>query len=259
MHVLRLIPLSLLFVAAAAVSALCEEPVKNECYELRVYYAAEGKLDALHARFRDHTCKLFEKHGITNIGYWTPVENPDRKLYYIIACPSRAARDASFKEFGEDPEWKAAFAESEKDGPLVTKVESTFLHVNDYSPAIEVKSEDPPRVFELRTYIATPGNLDRLNGRFREHTCALFEKHGMTNIAYWSLDSDQPDADKTLVYLLAHESQAARDASFDAFRVDPEWVAARTASEEAGGGSLTAAENGVQSVMLTPTDYSQSK
>ena len=114
-------------------------------------------------------------------------------------------------------------------------------------------------MFELRTYIATPGNVDRLNARFRDHTCALCEKHGMTNIGYWSLDADQADADKLLVYLLAHKSPEARDASFDAFRTDPDWIAARTASEQAGGGSLTAAENGVQSVLLTPTDYSPMK
>lgn len=259
MQHLRTIAMSLSLVAATAVLAQSEEPAGNACYELRVYYAADGKLDALHSRFRDHTCKLFEKHGITNIGYWTPIENPDRKLYYIISCPDRAARDASFKAFGEDPEWQAVVAESEKHGKLVTKVESTFLHLNDYSPVVEAKVEEAPRVFELRTYIATPGNLDRLNSRFRDHTCALFEKHGMTNIGYWSLDADQADADKLLVYLLAHESPEARNASFDAFRADPDWIAARTASEQAGGGSLTAAENGVQSVMLAPTDYSPMK
>jgi hypothetical protein len=259
MQILRLLAMSLPLVAMSVVVARGEEAASNQCIELRVYYAAEGKLDALNARFRDHTCKLFEKHGITNIGYWTPVENPDNKLIYLISFPDRAAREASFKAFGEDPEWKTALAESEKDGKLVTKVESTLMHANDYSPVIDAKAEEPQRVFELRTYIATPNNLDRLNGRFRDHTCGLFERHGMTNLGYWSLDADQADADKLLVYLLAHKSQEARDASFNSFRGDPEWIAARTASEQAGGGSLTEAENGVQSIMLTPTDYSPMK
>ncbi len=244
-------------IISATAPALAED-ADTRCYELRVYYAADGKLDALNARFRDHTCKLFEKHGLANLGYWTPVENPERKLYYIISAPSRAARDASFKSFGDDPAWKAAAAASERDGKLVDKVESTFLHVTDYSPSIEAKLADEPRIFELRTYTTTDGNLDRLHARFRDHTCKLFEKHGMTNLGYWALDAEQPDADRTLVYLLSHPTQAARDAAFDAFRADPDWVAARTASESAAGGSLTTPD-GVKSVMLLPTDYSQTR
>src|SRR5437867_3961613 len=75
-------------------------------FELRTYYAAPGKLDDLNARFRDHTTKLFEKHGIQNIGYWTPADNKENKLVYIIAFPSKEARNSSWKEFGADPEWK---------------------------------------------------------------------------------------------------------------------------------------------------------
>src|SRR5262245_42352439 len=109
-------------------------------YEMRVYYAAPGKLDALNARFRDHTVKLFEKHGLTNVGYFVPTgENKDNKLVYFIAAPSKEARDKSFKTFGADPDWKKAAAESEKNGKLVTKVESTFLSPTDYSPMLKVE------------------------------------------------------------------------------------------------------------------------
>jgi hypothetical protein len=108
-------------------------------FELRTYHAAPGKLKALEARFRDHTMKLFEKHGITNIGYWTEL-NPkqdDEKLIYIIAFPSKEAADKSWKEFIDDPEWKKVRQESEKDGPLLRKengVESVYLKPTDYSP-----------------------------------------------------------------------------------------------------------------------------
>src|SRR5689334_8737236 len=68
-------------------------------FEMRTYYAAPGKLDALNARFRDHTCKLFEKHGMTNVGYWMPIENPDNKLIYVLAYPNRDAREKSWKAF----------------------------------------------------------------------------------------------------------------------------------------------------------------
>ncbi len=245
-------------IAAAASTLNAAEPAAPLCYEFRVYYAAEGKLDALNARFRDHTCALFAKHGMSNIGYWTPLENPDRKIYYLLSFPDRKARDASFKAFGDDPAWKKAFAESEKDGKLVTKMESTFLHTTDFSPAVQLEKKDPARVFELRTYTTGPGNLTRLHDRFRNHTVGLFSKHGMEHFGYWSLDKGQPGADGTLIYLLAHKSKEASEASFKAFRANPDWIAARDASEKAAGGSLTV-KDGVKSVLLAPTGYSPSK
>ena len=107
----------------------------------------------------------------------------------------------------------------------------------------------------MRVYAAHPGKLDSLNARFRDHTCGLFTKHGMTNVIYWTLASGQPGADVTLTYLLAHASAEAAASSFKAFRADPEWTRVREASEKAAGGSLTVAD-GVKSVMMVPTDYS---
>ena len=226
---------------------------------MRVYYAAPGKLDALNARFKDHTMKLFEKHGLTNIGYFVPTgENKDNKLVYWIAAPSKEARDKSFKAFGADPDWKKAAAESEKDGKLVTKVDSVFLAVTDYSPTLKVEKGKEDRVFELRTYTATKGNLGDLNDRFKNHTIKLFEKHGMTNVVYWNVPKGQKGEDTQLVYLLAHKSEDAAKKSFDAFGMDPDWVAARKASEEKAGGSLTE-KDGVKSEFLKPTDYSPLK
>src|SRR5438105_4684917 len=105
-------------------------------YEMRTYYAAPGKLDALLARFRDHTCQLFEKHGIANVGYWVPIDNKDNKLVYIVAHKDTDAKAASWKAFGSDPDWQKAHKESEKDGKLVNKIEVKFLRATDYSPAI---------------------------------------------------------------------------------------------------------------------------
>jgi len=223
-------------------------------YEMRTYYAAPGKVDALHKRFREHTLKLFEKHGITNVGYWVPLDNKDNKLLFVLSYPNREARETSWKAFLADPAWQKAFQESEANGKLVRKVETVFLLPTDYSPPIK-PAKDGDRVFELRTYTASPGNLDALNARFREHTLKLFEKHGMTNVAYWNLMKDQKGADVRLIYLLAHKSvQAARD-SFDAFRKDPAWVKVRTASEAKAGGSLTV-KDGVRSEFYKATDYS---
>jgi hypothetical protein len=110
--------------------------VDTRVFEMRTYYAAPGKMDALHSRFRDHTNKLFVKHGITLIGFWSPLdpEQAKQKMVYILAFPSREAAAKSWKAFQEDPAWKEAKAASEKDGKLVDKVESIFLNPTDYSP-----------------------------------------------------------------------------------------------------------------------------
>jgi hypothetical protein len=229
----------------------------GKVYEMRIYTAAEGKLDALHARFRDHTVKLFEKHGITNVGYWVPIDNKENKLIFLLSYPSREARAKSWKAFLADPDWQKASRESEKDGKLVTNVEQRFLVTTDYSPAVKV-GKDGDRVFELRVYTASKGNLDNLNARFRNHTLKLFEKHGMTNFAYFVPMKDQKGSDETLIYFLAHKSEDAAKASFKTFRADPDWTKARTESEQKAGGSLTA-KDGVKSTFLKATDYSPLK
>jgi NIPSNAP protein len=107
-------------------------------YELRVYHAFEGKLDDLLRRFRDHTVGLFEKHGIHNVAYWTPVDDPlkGRTLFYVLAHPSREAATANWQAFRDDPEWQAVRDKSEANGKLVEKVDSTFLTLTDFSPPL---------------------------------------------------------------------------------------------------------------------------
>jgi hypothetical protein len=223
-------------------------------YEMRTYYSPAGKLDDLHARFRNHTTKLFEKHGMTNVGYWAPLDNPDNKLIYILAYPSREARDKAWKSFNADPDWQKVKKQTEAGGPIVAKVESVFLTPTDYSPAIKPLPSGE-RVFELRTYTASPGNLDALNARFRNHTLKLLEKHGITNVGYWVPVQGQKGADNTLIYILAHKSTDAAKASSEAFLKDPDWLAARKASEEKAGGSLTV-KDGIKSLFMKATDYS---
>ena len=228
------------------------------CYELRTYTAAPGKLDALLQRFRNHTVALFTKHGITNIGYWVPIENADRKLIYLISAPDRNARDASFKAFGADPEWKAAFAASEKDGKLTDKVESRFLSATDFSKFEKVEAVNPSRIYEMRTYTCGPGKLTHLQSRFRDHTVDLFSKFGMKHFGYFTPAAGDAGAGDTLLYFLIHESKDVMGASFKNFGSDPAWKAARKASETVAGGSLTLPD-GVKSLSLIPTDFSPAK
>lgn len=237
---------------SSSVTQLKASPV----YEMRTYYAAPGKLDDLNARFRNNTMRIFIKHGMTNVGYWIPLENPDNKLIYILSYPSREAREASWKAFGSDPEWQAVAKASEANGKLVTKVESVFMQETDYSPKLKIEAETPARTFELRTYTASPGNIQNLHDRFRNHTMKLFEKHGITNIAYWQPIPANGAKSDLLVYMIAHKDKATAEESWKAFREDPTWVKVKSASEVKGGGSLTTK---VESVFMKPTDYSPIK
>ena len=131
-----------LLIASAMVgySIMSTNPVKaapgGRVYELRTYTAPPGKLDALQARFRDHTLRLFEKHGMKSVGYWIPQDEPrhSNTLIYVISHESREAATKNWAEFRADPEWQKAAKESEANGKIVEKTESVFMDPTDYSP-----------------------------------------------------------------------------------------------------------------------------
>ena len=112
------------------------EPASSKVYELRIYKTNPGKLQALHARFRDYTCPLFKKHGIEVVGFWTLIEGDEATgtLYYIVTFPNVEAQKKAWDAFKNDPEWKKAKADSEKDGALVKEVTSKNMKATDYSP-----------------------------------------------------------------------------------------------------------------------------
>jgi NIPSNAP len=113
-------------------------PSATPVYELRIYHLYEGKLDDLLRRFREHTMKLFERHGIKNVAYWTPTDEPLRgkTLVYLLAHPSRDAATSNWQAFRDDPEWQSVRDKSEANGKLVEKIESTFLVPTDFSPSL---------------------------------------------------------------------------------------------------------------------------
>jgi hypothetical protein len=255
-----MIKLTILLAAATSAStlvAMAADPNgMSPLYEMRIYYAPAGKLDDLHARFRNHTLNLFEKHGMTNVGYFVPEgPNPENMLIYFLSYRNREARDRSWKGFMSDPDWQKAWKESEKNGTLVAKNEQFFLKRTDYSPLPKIEQKGG-RIFEFRNYTTPAGKLNDLNARFRNHTLKLFEKHGIQNVVYWTRTPGQEGADTTLTYLLAHKDRDTGKKSFDAFRQDPDWIKAKTESEK--DGSLTV-PGGVKSVFLVPTDYSPMK
>lgn len=235
---------------------LCSSIAQADVYELRTYTAKPGKLDALNARFRDHTVSLFEKHGIESIGYWVPTDEEKSKntLIYVIKHKSRDAAAASWKAFLADPDWKAAAAASGVGG--LAGLESVYMETTDYSPEWDSEANnakaDEDDVFELRVYKAAEGKLEKLDARFRDHTMKLFERHGIKNVAYWH-PTEQPAAQDTLIYIIKHDSRDAAKASWKAFGADPDWKAAAKAS---GVGRLAKPP---ESTYMQPTDYSAIK
>jgi hypothetical protein len=230
----------------------------SRVYELRTYTATPGNGAAVVARFRNHTTKLFEKHGMVNVGYWVPTDEKDGaadKLIYLLEHKSRAAADASWKAFSADPEWQAVRKTTEANGKIVAKAERVFLSATDFSKAMNTgNAKGASRIFELRTYTAAEGKLAALDARFRDHTLALFTKHGITNLGYFHPTDADKGASNTLIYFIAHKDRDAAAASWKAFRDDPAWTKAREASEK--NGKLTAK---VESVYLKPTDFSAIK
>ena len=117
-------------------AAVVEAQNANRVFELRTYTAPEGKLPNLQARFRNHTMRIFEKHGIKNVGYWVPQDAPnkDNTLIYIISHQSREAAKKSWSAFGQDPEWQKVAKESQMDGKIVAGITSVYMDPTDYSP-----------------------------------------------------------------------------------------------------------------------------
>lgn len=222
-------------------------------YELRTYYAAEGKLENLLLRFRDHTLGLFEKHGMVNIAYWTPVENESNILIYLLGHKDRESRDISFEAFRSDPEWITAKEASQVNGVLVDSLKNLFLKPTSFSSNPKIVDEGP-RIFELRTYYTNEGKLDDLHTRFREHTMEIFENNGMKNIVYFDFDEDQQGKETTLLYFISHSSLQATEQNWEGFLNDPEWQSAYEASIQEGNlvDSLT-------SLYLKSTDFSPLK
>jgi NIPSNAP protein len=113
-----------------------DAPTPARVFEIRTYHCLPGRLEALHKRFREHTMKIFEKHGMTNVAYWTFEDSPAKEstLIYVISHASREQAKKNWDEFRNDPQWKAVAAASEADGKIVEKVDSVFVDATDYSP-----------------------------------------------------------------------------------------------------------------------------
>lgn len=252
--------LALILGLAAPTSAQTPAP-DARVYELRIYTTNPGKLPNLLSRFRDHTMRLFERHGMRNVGYFTPIETSegaDTVLYYFLEHASREAAAASWAAFRADPEWVAVRTASEVGGVILAKPpESIFLKATDYSPVIRTGgSFEKPRVFELRRYTAAEGKLPALHAFFRNRVLDSFARMEMTGIGFWDPTDADKGAGKGFIYLLAFPSREAASQAWTALRSDSYFVSAR--AEAYKDGSLTA-DGGIQSLFLLPVDFSPLK
>jgi NIPSNAP len=135
---LQAIPAAALLPATLWAASQQDNANSSGVYELRVYHAAPGKLADLLKRFRQHTVEIFNRHGMKSVAYWTPLDEPDKSntLIYILYHPSREAAAANWKAFQDDPEWKRVHDQSEVNGKLVDKVDSTYMALTDFSPRL---------------------------------------------------------------------------------------------------------------------------
>jgi len=141
----RLIAATLLTTLAAVIGIVAmqadsisakETATAPRLFEMRTYTTNDGKIEALLSRFRDHTMRIFKKHGMTNVAYWTPIhkDGEPEKLVYVLAYSNREARDAGWKAFIADPQWRKVYRESIAEGKLVKKIDSVFMKATDFSP-----------------------------------------------------------------------------------------------------------------------------
>jgi len=221
-------------------------------FELRIYHCEPGRRPALLQRFENHTLALFEKHGMKNIGYWNATADSNA-LYYVLEYPSMESRKTSWKAFGEDPAWHAARTASEVSGKIVNRVESIFLKLDTRlsSSIKKPKGASKDREYELRIYYAKPGKMPELLDRFANHTRALFDRHHLQNVMYFTT-LEEPTV---LYYWLAHpKGEVAAKDNWKSFVQDPDWK--KVASESEKNGPLI---EKIVSVYMKSTSFSKLK
>lgn len=269
--------LLVLLTATMSVAQTTAPASARKLYELRMETCLDGKLPELHARLRDHAMRLFARHGMENMYYWTVSEGAaadDAKnmVVYLLGHKDRASADASWAAIGADPEWVAAIAKSEENGKLLSKpASSVFMSPTDFSPTdepVNAKSDAPARLFELRKYNTGPAQLPGTVDRFKSGEAALFSKNGMATLNFWTASDDS-----AFIYLLAHKDRETSRASWATFftefrQFQTEYNARRGATPATRGGApatrgarggTRGGGGGSEIRFLLPTDYSPRK
>jgi len=244
--------LTVLFAAPALSEEKTEKKDASGCvYELRTYTTNEGKLDDLHSRFRDHTVKMFEKHGMKSVGYWVPTDEEKSKntLIYILKHKSREEAMESWEEFNSDSEWRKVAKASNANGRILAKKpERVFLKATEYSPnAFAGDPENKDKICQLRIYYIKEGMRKKLDERFEKGTIRLFAKQGIESLCYFH-PAEEDKADQALYYIIRFKDENATKTAWKAFLSDPEWHEFRKPYGKPVAKAKTA--------FMKPTDYS---
>ena len=196
-------------------------------HEWRTYEATSGKLAVLHSQLKV-AADLFQKHGLTTLGFWTEEIGTAFRMSYMWRYEEMQEREDKVAAFTADDAWKQLIAaQREKEGPVVARIRNTMLQKTPYSPEPQIRGN----VQEWRIYDAMPGKLPDLNNSFANHALGLFAKHGIDSIGYWT---EMFGTSNRLVYMLGYRSLGDREKSWAALEADPAWQQARTDSEKNG-------------------------
>ena len=191
-------------------------------YELRIYAAAEDRLEHLIKRFREHTDRLFRKHKMEPIGYWLPTDGTakeKRRFVYILKHTSRYAAYRNWNAFTHDPEWKRGVLEQPEFQRLLSgRPESIFLTPNKFLN--ESTRSNNPNIYELRIHTAAQGKLAALHRHHRDHGVNLHLKHGIHTLGNW-FAYDRPESENTMYTLHRHSSRTQADLNWKALQSDP--------------------------------------
>jgi len=234
--------------AVAGVASAQSTPTETRLFELRTYHAPDGKLDALHARFREHATRLFERYGIASLGYWTPSDASDSRVVFLLAYPNAESRNNSWARLVTDPDWRKARRQSEAQGRLVERIEELMLVPTADCPVVAPTRAEKPRSFELRTYTTKTADPT-----FHK---ALCEKFHDSLVGCWTAAAAQPGGETTHVYLLARERPGSEKRMPEVVHSD------RFRISTTGGGPVPsvrprpAVSDGGKGLVLQPTDYS---
>ena len=192
---------------------------------------------------------------MTPIGFWSPEGNPDNKLVFLLAYPSRPARDAAWKSLATDPEWVRARKATDRAGKLVKYIEEEFLVPTDYSPVVAANRNETPRTFELRISTVRAADVGRMHAMLRSSGVKELEKQGLTPVGFFTLDNPQAGPDVTMVSLLARTGEPARARK----PADPILLIALGQPAMKPTTGTIAATDGKKAEILKPTDYSPLK
>ena len=193
-------------------------------YELRIYSATEGRFGNLIERFREHTDRLFKKHGLQVVGYWTPTEGPSKKrrrFIYVLKHNSRYDAYLNWVSFSNDKEWERVLDQPKFQGLLALKPESLFMQASEFSGMIDDNKITPGGIYELRTYVANPGKLKSAEEKYTKNIVNLLQRHGIKDLFGWRA-FDLPESKNTFIRLLHHPSEKEAVLNWKSFINDNE-------------------------------------